>query len=317
MMTPIVKTSPNGSQQGDTMSISKPARRLGAPLWTALLCFVLATALPPALIAEEPTDHEEHPDAEEHESEHEGEHGSTEKRAPYVAGLVNWFFVSVLPGEDDAETYGLEIDAFFDLGPYRVKNINYFELADYPRQIPGQPPGNENVEPGVTVNTGVNDLITGFWGSRRGKPHRKHHVAWGAAFQWPTASNDSLGSGKYSLGPTVDYEYEHGNWFAGFIAIQFWSAAGDSARKSVNYLMVKPFAIYEINPKWSFTYLPYGISVYWEKPSGEDIYFPVGGGFQRKLGKRTNVSLQGFQNVLRPTKGTKYDVRLMLEFLFE
>jgi hypothetical protein len=35
------------------------------------------------------------------------------------------------------------------------------------------------------------------------------------------------------------------------------------------------------------------------------------------MGKRTNVSLQGFQNVLRPTKGTKYDVRLMLEFAFE
>ncbi len=294
-------------------------RRGWAPCLLGLLV-VSTTVFGPVspAAAGEHADEEGHAAVDEHgEAEEHGGHDSAARRPPYVAGMVNWFFVSMLPGEDDAETYGLELDSFFDLGPYRVKNISYFELADYPRQIPGQPPGNEDVDPGITVNTGVNDLITGFWASRRGKPHRKHHVAWGAAFMFPTASNDSLGSGKYALGPSVDYEYEHGRWFAGFIALQQWSVAGDSNRKGVNFLMIKPFAVYEISPQWAFTYVPYGISVYWEKPSGENIYFPVGGGLQRSFGKHVNVSLQGFQNVLRPSKGTKYDVRLMLEFVFE
>ena len=173
------------------------------------------------------------------------------------------------------------------------------------------------MEPGLEIDTGLNDLLMGFWASRRDKPHRKRHVAWGAAFQFPTADDTSLGSGKYSLGPSVDFEYESGKWLAGFIALNLWSVAGDSNRKDVEYLMIKPFAYYEISEKWTATYVPYGISVYWNKPSGENIYFPVGGGLQRTLGKRSNLSLQGFQNVLRPTKGTKYDVRLMLELVFE
>ena len=274
---------------------------------------VVLLASPLHAAAEEPGDAEEHATGEEHAGEHE----SSAKGPLRLTGMILVPFVSILPGEDDGESLGIELDTSFDLGPYRVKNINYFELADYPRQIPGQPPGNEHVEPEFTIEAGVNDLISGFWASRRGKPHRKHHLAWGAAFMFPTASTDSLGSGKYSLGPSVDYEYEHGNWFAGFIAIQFWSVAGDSSRKGINYLMIKPFAYYAINEKWQFTYVPAGISVYWEEPSGENIYFPVGGGFQRSLGKRVSASLAGFQNVLRPTKGTKYDVRLMLEFNFE
>ena len=52
--------------------------------------------------------------------------------------------------------------------------------------------------------------------------------AWGAAFQFPTADSESLGTGKYALGPSVDYEYESGKWFAGFIALNLWSVAGDS-----------------------------------------------------------------------------------------
>jgi hypothetical protein len=80
--------------------------------------------------------------------------------------------------------------------------------------------------------------------------------------------------------------------------------------------MVKPFVVYSISDKWDALYMPYGISVYWEKPSGEDIYLPLGGGFQRHLGDSMNFSVQFFQNVLRPTKGTKYDLRFMLEFVF-
>ncbi|MGB3561852.1 MAG: hypothetical protein WBH75_03885 [Thermoanaerobaculia bacterium] len=239
---------------------------------------------------------------------------SHEKRGLYVGSQRSWFFVSFLPENDQAETLGLELESYVDTRKYSIKNISYLEVADYPRPIPGQPPGN--IFPGLEVKTGISDLLMGFWVSKKGKHHGKHHLAWGGAAQFPTASSESLGSGKWSAGPSLDYEYTSGRLFAGFIALNLWSFAGDSDRKEVNYFMAKPFVVYAINDKWDALYMPYGISVYWNKPSGEDIYLPVGGGLQRHLGQSVNISLQFFKNVLRPSKGTEYDLRFMLEFVF-
>jgi len=203
------------------------------PIFLGLvLFFSTAPTLPAVTVASEPAIGEEASPAQEHTGpvgqgdaeDHGGEHESKPRKPPYLGSLRSWFFVSMLPDEDDAKVLGLEFESYFDLGPYRVKNISYFELANYPRPIPGQPPGNPS--PGLeVVDYGLGDLLSGFWASKRGKPHRKHHVAWGAAFQFPTADADSLGSGKFSLGPAVDYEYESGKWFAGFIALNLWSVA--------------------------------------------------------------------------------------------
>ncbi len=76
-----------------------------------------------------------------------------------VGAWRNWFFVSFLPEGTEAETLGLETESYFPLGDYEVKNISYLEGADYPRPIPGQPPGN--TAPGFEIEAGINDLLTG------------------------------------------------------------------------------------------------------------------------------------------------------------
>ena len=238
---------------------------------------------------------------------------SSAGRGLYLGSQRTWFFVSFLPEGDQAETLGLEFETYLDTRKYSVKNISYFEVNDYPRPIPGQPPGA--IFPQLEVRAGVNDLLTAFWISKKHEHHKTHHWGFGPAFQLPTATVDSLGSGKWSAGPTFDYEYSKGNWFAGIIALNLWSFAGDSDRKGINYFMGKPFAVYSFSDKWDFIYMPYGISIYWDKPSGEDVYFPVGGGFQRHLNKKMNFSCQLFNNVLRPTEGTEWDLRFMFEFV--
>ena len=58
---------------------------------------------------------------------------------------------------------------------------------------------------------------------------------------------------------------------------------------------------------------------YWDKPSGDRAYLPLGGGLQYAFGARRQemaVSLQFFKYVLRPSKGAEYDLRLMVEFDF-
>jgi hypothetical protein len=190
-------------------------------------------------------------------------------------------------------------------------------VAEYSRGVPGQPVGNP--DPGTAAADGITDLLTAFWFSKKSEHHGKHHFAPGVAAQFPTASDDTLGSGKWSLGPSFDYEYESGRWFAGAIALQVWSVAGDEDRKSVNMLMIKPFAYYSVSEKWDLMYVPYGVQVYWNKPSGEKVYLPIGGGAQRRvqLGSvQMNLGLQFFHNLVRPTDGTVNDLRFLLEFNF-
>jgi len=229
-----------------------------------------------------------------------------------------WPFLSFLVDEgDDASTLGFEFESYLTLGGLKVKNISYFEVNQFPRAIPGQPPGN--VSPGNEPANGINDLLSAFWFSKAEPHHEGHHVAPGIAFQFPTAADSTLGAGKWSIGPSVDYEYENGRLFAGAIALQVWSVGGDEERKDVSMLMVKPFVYYSLTDKWDLTYVPYGVSVYWNKTAGEKVYFPLGGGAQRSFEVGSvgmNLGAQIFRNVVRPSKGTVWDLRFLFELAF-
>jgi len=233
-----------------------------------------------------------------------------------------WLFRSFLPDvEDDANTLGLEFNSTWGWGNYNVLNISYIEVADYPVPVPGMPPGNSNPDPDGLVlgDTGINDLLTAFLFSKKGAHHGPHHFGFGFSAQFPTGASETLSSGKYSLGPAVEYEYHKGRFYAAFVALQLWSVAGDSDRKNVNMTMIKPMITWDFNEKWKAVYMPYGISVYWDKPSGQKVYLPLGAGIQRQFNIGSNpsaFSLQAFKNVLRPDDGTEHDVRLMLEINF-
>ena len=255
-------------------------------------------------------------DPEEHQL-----HAENEPYARYqFLSWGNWIFRSFLKDEtDDATTLGIELVSNLDIGNIAIKNISYFELADYPRAIPGQPVGN--ARPDTVAASGINDLISGFWFSKRHHHHSKHHFAPGFAFQFPTAADPTLGAEKWSVGPSFDYEYEseNGRLIAGAIFIQFWSFAGAADRKEVNMLLVKPFLYYNVATNWDLMYIPYGVSVYWNKSPGQKVYFPIGGGIRRSipLKKSTlNLSAQFFHNVIRPEKGTINDLRFLIEVAF-
>jgi hypothetical protein len=240
-----------------------------------------------------------------------------------LATYRTWLFRSFLPdADDDADTLGLEFNSTWGWGNYDVLNISYIEVADYPVQIPGLPPGNPVPDPEGTAfaDTGINDLLTAFLFSKKGGHHGPHHFGYGFSAQLPTGSGKTLSSGKYSLGPAIEYEYDAGGrFYAAFVALQLWSVAGDSDRKDVNMMMIKPMITWDFNERWKAVYMPYGVSVYWNKPSSQAVYLPLGGGIQRQfnLGPRPSAfSLQAFKNVVRPDEGVKYDVRLMLEINF-
>ena len=231
----------------------------------------------------------------------------------------NWIFISLLQDEkDDALTWGHELVSTLDIGKISIKNISYFEIAEYPRTIPGQPVGNNPI-PDTLAADGINDLISGFWFSKRGHHESKHHFAPGIGLQFPTASSPTLGSEKWSIGPSFDYEFENEKLIAGAIFIQLWSFAGASDRKDVNMLLVKPFLYYNFAKNWDLMYIPYGVTVYWNKAPGQKVYLPLGGGIRRSFPLKSfdlNISAQFFHNVIRPDKGAVNDLRFLVELAF-
>ena len=251
----------------------------------------------------------------QHES---GDEHETTSSAFHLDTFRTWLFRSFLPdADDDANALGLEFVSSWGWGNYAVTNISYIELADYPVGVPGLPPGNP--EPGTVADTGINDLLSAFLFSKKGAHDGPHHFGFGFATQLPTGSGETLSSGKYSIGPAIDYEYEKGRFFMAIVALQLWSFAGDSDREDVSMMMIKPMITYDLNEKWKAVYMPYGISIYWNKPSDQRVYFPLGGGVQRQFNigsKPSAFSVQLFKNVLRPDSGAEHDFRLMFEVNF-
>lgn len=69
---------------------------------------------------------------------------------------------------------------------------------------------------------------------------------WGAGPVWllPTATEDSLGTEKWGVGPTAVALRQDGQWTVGMLANHIWSFAGESDRSDVNATLLQPFVSY-------------------------------------------------------------------------
>ena len=81
-------------------------------------------------------------------------------------------------------------------------------------------------------------------------------------------------------------------------------------------MMIKSMITYDFIEKWKAAYMPYGVSIYCDKPLGQKVYLPFGSGLQRqfKIGSRASAfSAQLFGNALRPDDGIEYDLSFMVD----
>jgi len=63
----------------------------------------------------------------------------------------------------------------------------------------------------------------------------------GPVIMLPTATNDSLGTEKWGIGPTGVLLYQKGPWTYGTLANHIWSFAGEDDRAEVNATFIQPF----------------------------------------------------------------------------
>jgi len=163
---------------------------------------------------------------------------------------------------------------------------------------------------------GIGDLNPSFFFVPKGKG--VWTLGFGPTLVLPTASDSSLGRGKWSAGPAAVAVYSKGPWVAGALVNNIWSFAGNSDRSSVSAFLLQPFINYNLPHGWYLVTSPI-VTANWRATSGDQWILPVGGGVGRlfRIGKQPiNASLQAYANVVKPDIFGDVTVRAQIQFLF-
>lgn len=176
---------------------------------------------------------------------------------------------------------------------------------------------SENPNPGgVGSASGLGDTNYSLYLS----PVKYDKVIWGAgpSLMMPTASDDQLGSGKWSAGITA-VALTQPKWGSlGILGRHLWSFAGESNRSDVNQSLIEPFANYNLDAGW-FLITDMVITANWEASSNQRWTVPVGGGVGRifKIGNQPiNSRIEAYYNVARPDSAPEWSWSFTFQFLF-
>ncbi|SRR5216684_4122190 len=152
-------------------------------------------------------------------------------------------------------------------------------------------------------------------------PKKVGKLIWGAGpfFILPTATSQNfLGQGKFSMGPSVVALVQPGHWTLGALVNNAWSVAGPSDRAKVNQMLLQYFINYNLEKGWFLSWAPI-VTADWEATKGNRWTVPVGGGIGRvfRLGfQPVSIAAQVYGNAARPAGSSPWGLRLQMAFLF-
>jgi hypothetical protein len=165
---------------------------------------------------------------------------------------------------------------------------------------------------------GLTDINPSFFFS----PAKAGKVIWGAGptFLLPTASDNVLGTGKFSIGPAIVALVQPGKWTLGVLVSNLWSVAGSGGRPDINSMTLQYFINYNLKKGYYLTSAPIN-TANWNAPSGNVWLVPVGGGIGRimRLGfQPVNVSVQAYGNAKRPNNfpSPTWQLKFQIAFLY-
>ena len=164
---------------------------------------------------------------------------------------------------------------------------------------------------------GVGDINMSFYLAAA----RPAKLTWGAGpvVEFPTATNESIGTKKWSGGGGIVIVYTAKKWVAGGRVNNIWSLAGEKDKPAVNQMLLEPFFHYNLNGGWYFSFAP-SITADWETSNTDNRWLiPLGGGVGKMFSwgkQKMNATAQAYYNVEKPEFGPDYSLRLQLGFLF-
>jgi hypothetical protein len=151
-------------------------------------------------------------------------------------------------------------------------------------------------------------------------PARAGKFVWGVgpALLLPTATDEIIGTGKWSAGPALAGIYSTGPWLAGAVIQNLWSFAGDDGRKDVNTMTLRPLINYNLPHGWYLTSSP-SIAANWEADGDNRWLVPLGGGVGKIFtvgGRRMSAVVESYYHIMSPDIGPDWQLRLQLSFLY-
>src|SRR5438477_5807379 len=180
-------------------------------------------------------------------------------------------------------------------------------------------PKNSPLQPQNRSQDGLSDITQSFFLSP--KNPGPFGITWGPGplFLYPTGTNDLLGTGTFSIGPTVVVLKQIGGLTAGALMNQLWSVVIEEHRSSLSQMFVQPFIAYTKKTHTTFT-LSTESTANWNSTHG-DATWTVPLIFQisqiLKIGKQP-ISLQigGKYYADSPRYGSNWGVRFNLTLLY-
>jgi hypothetical protein len=150
------------------------------------------------------------------------------------------------------------------------------------------------------------------------KPTKRLTWGIGPTLLFPTASDRTLGLGKWGIGPAFVSVWRGERLTVGGRIENYWSVAGDGERSDVSQLTVNPFVTYILGDGWYLVSAPV-IAAFWNIPSGEKWLIPIGGGVGKviKIGDRPlNISIQAYWHAVRPGNSEGWALVVQFQSLF-
>lgn len=140
----------------------------------------------------------------------------------------------------------------------------------------------------------------------------------GPAFMLPSGSSEELSSKKWSIGPTVAWVDQPGNWTLGGLFTQLWSVAGDEDRDEVNQLQIVPLIYYRLGGGTSLGFL-HTITANWEESSEDQWTVPVGMSVSQIVAHPWfypfEIQLGAYGNIIRPEESSDWLLKMQINFI--
>ncbi len=181
------------------------------------------------------------------------------------------------------------------------------------------PPGHVGGTPSIDVDwereTGLGDIV--LWNALAKNEWAKppNVYGFGPTFMLPTATDDVLGTGKWSAGPLALAFHigSPGGFIYGTVIQHWWSFAGDDDRKDVNMTNIQYVGYYRLSDKTNIGFQP-NIVANWENDSDDVWAIPIGGGINTmtKIGPLpVKLGMEVYYYVEKPDNfGPEWQLRL-------
>ncbi len=145
-------------------------------------------------------------------------------------------------------------------------------------------------------------------------------MSWGVgpSAVFPSATNDLLGSDKWSAGPGAVVFVSKPPFTYGALVNNVWSFAGDSDAPDVNQFLLQPFFNLNLSDGWSVGTSPV-ITANWEAADDDRWTLPLGGGVGKlfRLGELPiQANLRAYYNAVKPDAGADWQLQFQWTFLF-